>query len=143
MEIKALCRGDEAVLANVGPDVFDDPIDARAARAFLADDRHHLVVAVEEGVVVAFGSAVHYVHPDKPVPELWVNEVGVASTHRGRGIGKAVLQALLRIGRELGCSEAWVLTDRQNQAAQRLYSSSGGVETPPDSVLFTFRLERE
>jgi hypothetical protein len=33
--------GDETVLANVGPDVFDGPIDPRAAREFLADPRHH------------------------------------------------------------------------------------------------------
>ena len=55
---------------------------------FLADSRHHLAVAVDEGRVVGMASAVHYVHPDKP-PELWINEVGVAPTHRGLGIGRA------------------------------------------------------
>lgn len=142
LEVRVLRPGDEAVLANVGPDVFDDPIDPRAAREFLADPRHHLAVAVEDGVVVGFASGVHYVHPDKPRPELWVNEVGVASTHQGRGIGKAVLRALLEVAHGLGCSEAWVLTDRTNTAAMRLYSSLGGVEAPQDSVMLTFHPDR-
>jgi GNAT superfamily N-acetyltransferase len=90
---------------------------------------------------VGFASAVHYVHPDKPSPELWINEVGVASTHRGRGLGKVILQTLFDHARALGCVEAWVLTDRGNQGAMRLYGSRGGIETPTDQVMFTFRLD--
>ena len=140
MTVKILRAGDETALATTAPDVFDDALDPRATREFLTDPRHHLVVAVENGVVVGFASAVHYVHPDKPSPELWINEVGVASTHRGRGVGKAILQRLLDLGRELGCAEAWVLTEPGNHAATRLYSTSGGSEAPTGQVLFTFHL---
>jgi GNAT superfamily N-acetyltransferase len=87
VEIKLLGPRDAGVFANSAPDVFDDPIDAGRAAEFLADPRHHLAVAVEDGRVVGFVSAVHYVHPDKPRPELWINEIGVAPTHRGRGLG--------------------------------------------------------
>lgn len=38
VEINILRRGDEAVLANVAPDVFDDPLDTAATAAFLADE---------------------------------------------------------------------------------------------------------
>jgi hypothetical protein len=43
--------------------------------------------------------------------------------------------------RALGCVEAWVLADRGNQGAMRLYGSRGGIETPTDQVMFTFRLD--
>jgi GNAT superfamily N-acetyltransferase len=138
MEIRVLQQDDEHVLARVGADVFDNPVDARATREFLHDPRHHIVVAIDDGVVVGFASAVHYIHPDKPIPELFINEMGVASTHRGRGIGKAILQRLLDHARGLGCAEAWVLTERSNQDAMRLYARSGGVERPTDQVMFTF-----
>ena len=128
IEIKVLGPQDAGILAALAPDVFDDPIDVGRAREFLADPRHHLAVAADDGQVVGFVSAVHYLHPDKPHPELWINEVGVASTHRGRGIGKAILESLLNLGRELGCAEAWVLSERGNQAAMRLYTTSGGSE---------------
>ena len=141
IEIKLLRRGDEAQLERVAPGVFDDPVDAAAAREFLADERHHLAVAIDGGVVIGFVSAVLYVHPDKARPELWINEVGVAAAHRRQGAGRAMLSALLAMGREAGCSEAWVLTDRANAAAMRLYASLGGEEAPQDAVMYTFRFD--
>jgi aminoglycoside 6'-N-acetyltransferase I len=141
MEIKVLGPQDAGTLANVAPDVFDDPIDPGRAAEFLADPRHHLAVAVEDGRVVGFVSAVHYVHPDKPRPELWVNEIGVAATHRGRGLGTRLLNAVFAVARGLGCAEAWVLTDRENTPAMRLYAAAGSAEAPTDHVMFTFKLD--
>jgi ribosomal protein S18 acetylase RimI-like enzyme len=140
IEIRLLRSGDEAVLERVAPDVFDDPIDPAASRAFLADPRHHIAVAIDDGVVVGFASAVLYVHPDKPAPELWMNEVGVAPTHQRRGLARAILQALLGVARERGAREAWVLTSRDNQAAMSLYAATGGIEDEDDTVMFTFPL---
>ena len=141
MEIKILRPEDAAVLLAVGPDVFDDAVNPRVATEFLNDPRHHLVAAIDRGVVVGFASAVHYVHPDKRSPEMWINEVGVATTHRGRGVARAILQRLLEVARAMGCAEAWVLTDRSNEAALRLYKSSGGIEASGDHVMLTFRLQ--
>ena len=125
--IKILQPGDELVLLNVASGVFDHPVDAKLTKEFLEDKRHHIAAAIDDGRVVGFASGVHYIHPDKP-PELWINEVGVAPTHRGRGLGKAVLQALLEVGKAHNCAAAWVLTDRDNANAMALYSSAGGVE---------------
>jgi ribosomal protein S18 acetylase RimI-like enzyme len=141
IDIRILRAGDEAILAKVGPEVFDDPVDTEATRRFLADPGHHLAVAIDAGTVVGFASAVHYFHPDKSAPEMWINEVGVATTHRERGLGKQILDELLREARALGCSEAWVLTDRSNRPALRLYASMGGTETPHEQVLLTFRFD--
>jgi ribosomal protein S18 acetylase RimI-like enzyme len=138
-EIRILRPGDQDVLAAVADGVFDHPLDLAMTTEFLCDPRHHLAVAVENGIVVGMASAVHYVHPDKQ-PELWINEVGVAAAHRQRGIGKALLSALLEVGREHGCVQAWVLTERANTAAMRLYSAQGGILAPQEQVMFTFRL---
>ena len=140
VETRILRSGDQAILDNLAPEVFDNPLDPRLVAEFLGDQRHHLVVAVDQGQVIGFASAVHYVHPDKP-PELWINEVGVAPSHQGRGVGKAVMRALLHHGELLGCGEAWVLTDRSNHAAMRLYASTGGEEARHDPVMFTFFLD--
>ncbi len=137
--IKLLKPGDLHLLSNVA-DVFDDPIVESSAREFLNDPRHRLVVALDDNVVVGFVSAVIYLHPDKPAPEMWVNEVGIASTHQGQGIGKALMLRMLEEARQLGCKEAWVLTERENAAAMGLYKSAGGIEETPDAVMFTFEL---
>jgi GNAT superfamily N-acetyltransferase len=139
LEIRILGPGDETILRNVAPGVFDHALKPALVAEFLDDERHHLAVAIEDETVRGFASGVHYVHPDKPA-ELWINEVGVAPSHQGQGIGKAIVEALLEHAKRLGCREAWVLTDRTNQAAMRLYASTGGKEAPHDQVMFTYFL---
>jgi ribosomal protein S18 acetylase RimI-like enzyme len=127
IDVRMLGPGDAQTLARVAADVFDNPVDPDLASEFLNDPRHHIAVAIDDGLVVGFASGVHYVHPDKPA-ELWINEVGVAPGYRRRGLGQRVLMALLAHGRALGCVTAWVLTDREDPAARALYAAAGGVE---------------
>lgn len=140
IEIKLLTPTDLALLSNVTADVFDDPIVPASAREFINDPRHRLVAAIDEGVIVGFVSSVIYVHPDKPGPELWINEVGVAPSHQGQGLGKRLMQRTLEIGKESGCTVAWVLTDRDNTAAMALYKSVKGIKDKSDTVMFEFEL---
>ena len=138
--IRLLGRDDLRVLDRVAPDVFDHAVDPRWARAFLDDPRHHLVVALGDGVVVGMASALDYVHPDKP-PQLWINEVGVAPSHQRRGIARALLAAMLAHGRTLGCTEAWLGTEEDNVPARRLYEQAGGAEER--FVLYAFAIPPE
>ena len=131
--------GDANVLDRVADGVFDEPVATRWTNEFLADSRHHMVVALDGGWVVGMVSAVHYVHPDK-APQLWINEVGVAPSHQRQGIGRRLLDAMLAHGRALGCTEAWLGTEPDNVAARRLYESAGGAEET--FILYAFTLER-
>jgi aminoglycoside 6'-N-acetyltransferase I len=141
IEIRILQSEDASLLDHVAPGVFDDPIVPQALQEFLDSPQHHLAVAIEENTVVGFASAVQYVHPDKPRPELWVNEVGVSPSHQHRGAGKALMQALLNVARDAGCSEAWVLTERNNQPAMKLYKAVGGQEEQQEIIMFSFTLK--
>jgi ribosomal protein S18 acetylase RimI-like enzyme len=124
-EIRLVTAADAEVLARVAPEVFDGPVDPWWTSEFLADARHHLIVALDEGVVVGMVSAVHYVHPDK-APQLWINELGVAPSHRRQAIGLQLVKAMLAHGRALGCTEAWVGSEVDNIAARGLYERAGG-----------------
>lgn len=139
IQFKVLGAGDEHVLSRVAPDVFDLPVDERLTAEFLRDPRHHIAVAVDGDLVVGFASAVDYVHPDKPA-ELWINELGVTPTHRNRGVARALIELLFGVGRRRGCATAWVLTERENVPAMRLYQSCGGDEAQDETVMFSFEL---
>lgn len=139
MEIRLLAERDEALLANVDPGVFDHDVQPQLVSAFLADPRHHVVAALEGGQVIGFVSAVDYIHPDK-LPELWINEVSVAASHRRRGLAKQMLAAMFEHARSRGCRQAWVLTERSNAAALNLYQAAGGVEPPDEVVMFEFQI---
>ena len=138
IDVRLLQAADARLLGAVADDVFDKPVRPDQARVFLADPRHHIAAALDDGRVVGFASAVHYLHPDKP-PELWINEVGVASGHQRRGVGQALVDCLLAHARRLGCAEAWVLTEPESTPARALYRAAGGTESDP-VVMVTFRL---
>jgi aminoglycoside 6'-N-acetyltransferase I len=139
-EIKLLTRDEAGLLSHAAEDVFDDPIVTASTREFLDDPRHRLVVALDDDVIVGFVSAVIHLHPDKSAPELWINEVGVAPSRRRQGLGKMLLHRMLEEAKRSGCTEAWVLTERSNEAGMALYKSVGGIEGEPDMVMFTFKL---
>jgi aminoglycoside 6'-N-acetyltransferase I len=135
--VRLLGPDDLALLAAPADDVFDAAIIPSVAAETLGDPRHHIVGAIADGRLIGFASAVHYVHPDKPA-QLFVNEVGVSESWQRQGIGRRLVDVLLAHGHRLGCTEAWVLTDDDNDAARALYSASGGDEAP--TRIFVFQL---
>jgi len=137
--IRLLDHNEASVLDNVAADVFDFPVDPHWCAEFFADPRHHLVVALDGDLVVGMASGVHYVHPDKP-PDLWINEVAVAPTHHGQGIGRQIVSTLVAHGKAIGCYEAWVLTSPTNEPAKRMYRAAGAIPDEEMSVMFTYRM---
>lgn len=141
--VTRLSPGHEGVLENVTAGVFDRIVVPELAADFVNDPRHHMVVAVVGETIVGCASGVHYVHPDKP-PELFINEVAVAPSHQRRGVGRRLVEELLAIAKELDCVEAWVLSESDNRAAERLYLSvNEGVVFQKDVVMFSMPLLRE
>lgn len=125
--VSRITAGDETAFQHVAPEVFDEPVDAERLRAYLREPGHLMVLAFDGELVVGQCAGVVHRHPDKPT-ELYVDEVGTASTHRRRGIARAMLAALFAWGRELGCEEAWLGTELDNEAANALYRSERPVE---------------
>jgi ribosomal protein S18 acetylase RimI-like enzyme len=112
--------------------LFDDPVDVAATRRFLADEANVLLLAYVDGSPAGFVSGTVLSHPDKPVPELFLNELAVDEAYRGRGIGRALVAELWRVAQELGCRGMWVLTDDDNAAANRVYTAAGGTRARED-----------
>lgn len=140
VHVRIVHESDAHLLDRVDDDVFDHEVQPELLRAFLANPSAHLAVALADGEVVGMASGISYVHPDKP-RQLFVAEVGVSVRFRRRGVGARLVRALLDLGRELGCSEAWVATEEDNRAARGLYAAVGGVEQDERAVVYLFPLE--
>jgi aminoglycoside 6'-N-acetyltransferase I len=118
--VKRMLPGDEQFFANIALDVFDEPIDHLRLHDYLRQPGHLMVLAIEDQLVIGQCAAVIHRHPDKAT-ELYVDEVGTASTHRRRGVARAMMNEMFRWGRELGCAEAWLGTELDNVEANGLY----------------------
>ena len=117
-------------------EVFDDTFSPARLRERARVDGHVLVVAVDGDRTVGQVAAIVQYLAHKP-PELHLENVGVASSHRRRGIAAAMVAEALAWGRELGCDEAWVATDVDNDAANELYRSLGSEDDPALIHVFT------
>ena len=107
-------------------DLFDHPIDLPATAAFLADDRHHLLIGYVGDQPAGFVTAVELLHPDKPRPEMFLYELGVEPEFRRQGVATALMRQLVELCHERGCGEMFVLTDEDNAAGQATYRGVGG-----------------
>jgi ribosomal protein S18 acetylase RimI-like enzyme len=135
VEIRNLSGADvDAVVAISG--LLDGDAQVDATQRFLADPNHHLLVAYDEGVAAGFVTGVAMTHPDKGT-EMFLYELGVDERARGRGVGTALVAALVDTARSTGCYGMWVLTDRDNVAAMHAYEGAGGSE-PSDHTMLSW-----
>jgi ribosomal protein S18 acetylase RimI-like enzyme len=71
---------------------------------------------------------VHYIlHPvtGHLEPVCYMQDVYVDPAHRQKGIGRALVQDVARIGRESGWARMYWLAEADNKAAQNLYKTLG------------------
>jgi ribosomal protein S18 acetylase RimI-like enzyme len=141
VHVRRAVLGDEVEVARF-EDAFDNRVLPDETRRFLEDERHHLLLGYVGDRPAGFLSAVEVFHPDKR-SELFLNEVAVIEGTRRRGVARALVDELKRIGHERGCASMWVLTDEDNAAAMRLYRSTGGDWNGDPSVMFEYTLDEE
>jgi ribosomal protein S18 acetylase RimI-like enzyme len=72
---------------------------------------------------------------DKDELMLFLYSIDVAENYQRKGIGTALIAAVRKLGREQGCCETFVFTNKSNPAAMGLYQSTGGKKSNPDDVV--------
>jgi ribosomal protein S18 acetylase RimI-like enzyme len=127
IEVRRLGPGDEEAV-RAARTLFDAPPQPEATQRFLAEPANHLLVAYDAETPVGFVSGVELTHPDKGT-EMFLYELGVDESARGRGVGRTLVEALTAAAREAGCYDMWVLADADNAAAQATYARAGGRES--------------
>jgi ribosomal protein S18 acetylase RimI-like enzyme len=125
------------LLDRVAEDVFDGLLEPERLGVFLADGRHILIVAVEDGMVVGQASGMEYLHPDKP-PQFFFNEVGVSPDWFSRGIGRRLSAALIEEARQRGCESIWLATAVDNTPAHRCFEAVPEGEPPQTCRIYAW-----
>jgi len=141
IEIRKLVSGDEAVLRNVAPGVFDEPVRPDLAKRFLATPNYRIFVALDGDLVVGMVTGFTHFHPDKD-EEFFVNELGVDDAYRRQGIAERLLKTILAEAKAMGCPDAWLGTEHVNGPALALYRKvMTGKDIEEAMSIFTYELE--
>ena len=132
--VKRLASGDEAE-AQRFDEAFDATVERDLAARYLADDRHHLLVAYIDDQPAGVATSTEILRPDKP-PELFLNELAVIPAFRRRGVAGALLAETKRLAADRGCIAIWVLTGEDNEGGMATYRGAGGTWDGACTVMF-------
>ena len=148
--ITRLGSGDAARAAAVFEDILDEewlpegvPSADHIKRALADATAVFIVASVEENgtsVDVGFAMAFRLLSPLKPHAEAYLDDVFVAETHRGNGIGKALVEAVKTIMATSNVPVLWITTDADNEAMTGLMDNQMGSERTDDVVHYAVEL---
>lgn len=116
-------------LNNVAEGVFDEPIRPDRLNRYLSNSHNWMVLAIQDGIVVAQCMCVVHHHPDKET-ELYIDEIGTGDDWRRRGIAKSLMQAVFDRADSEGIEEIWLGTEPDNLPARGLYEGTGAKAEP-------------
>ncbi len=96
-----------------------------ATWARIIDPAHRMTcrLAFDDGQ--ALGFAIHHHHCSSWVPgdDVYLEDLFVDAAARGRGVGRALINDLIAIGRQNGWHRLYWNTNHDNATARRLYDS--------------------
>lgn len=96
----------------------------------MTDNSHTLLVAEHEtGVIMGYIAAHWLPYLFLNAPEGYVSELFVQSLHRGQGIGRSLLQAIIVEARARCCSRLMLINSKHRDSYQRqFYLKQGWLE---------------
>jgi GNAT superfamily N-acetyltransferase len=84
-----------------------------------------LVAETEDGTVVGFALGAHTYSTFRARPSVWLEDLFIEPSHRGTGLGKALLNAVVDMARAEGAGRVdWPVLE-WNEPAIRFYESMG------------------
>ena len=109
-------------IAFVEEDCFSTPWSRKSVAEAISHEPWHLFVADLDGKIVGYGGV--YLILD----EGQISNIAVLGSYRSKGIGKAILDAIIDLCKKEGCARITLELRKSNDAAHALYKKCGFVE---------------
>ena len=127
----------ELIEAMGNTEGIDIKLIAENCQNLLSEANSHILVAEIEGVVAGFlNFTTRKTILHRGLSGL-IDEIIIAKSYRGKGIGKQLLSSAIEKSRQLGCCEVEVSTEETNIKAREFYRQCGFTER---GVLFEIDL---
>ena len=131
LDIRAVQAADEAAWRGLWDGFLGfyavtlDPAVTDHTWARILDPGHRMACRLAFADGTALGFAIHHHHCSSWVmgDDMYLEDLFVAPDARGQGVGRALIEDLIALGRAKGWHRLYWNTDRNNAAARRLYDS--------------------
>ena len=118
-------------------------LDSESAREFLRGAGNLAFAAKLGGEVVGLAYGYVLTRLDGKGPQFHIYSVDVHSGHRNKGIGSGLVRFVADYARENGFSECFVITEKSNGSACRVYEKAGGKSEFEDEIVYVMDFEKE
>ncbi|MEM8578099.1 MAG: GNAT family N-acetyltransferase [Pseudomonadota bacterium] len=105
-------------------------LEAGALARLVAQGWLQVLVAEEAGALVGYAALVRKVKTHEGARGLHVDNLYVQRAARGRGVGRALMDAAAQLARAQGCAALTVGAADANAEAQAFYTAGGFAEAP-------------
>lgn len=130
-----LTKGDTAKI-NAVQKAFS--LEPAGLQAFVSQPQNLAFTAQKGGEVVGFIYG-YSLMALKGGPQLFIYSVDVLPQAQNRGIGSGFFQFVVDYSRENGFAECFVITDKANKKACRIYEKAGGQNDYEDEIVYVIK----
>lgn len=112
------------------------PYDPRAIQTFLSKKGNYGFVVLVDGKIIGLAYAYELVRMDKTAPMLYVHSVGLLPAYQNKGLGTRLMAYITAYAKEHGFSECFVIADKGNAPACKVYQTVGGKSACADEIVY-------
>jgi len=117
-----LWDGYNAFYGRAGPTALDPEVTLTSwDRFFDAGEPMHALVAEENGVLLGLAHYLYHRSTTSIGPSCYLQDLFTATEARGRGVARALIEAVYAASRATGASRVYWQTHETNATAMRLY----------------------
>ena len=138
MEFRRLKAGDESLLAEILMTFRKESTSPIRAENFLSSIDNYIFACINNSLLIGFALGYRLPRFDAQADMLYIHEVSVSEEYQCQGIGKKLMEGLQEICGIEGLSKAFLITNKSNMAAIKLYLSAGGVANSDDDIVYFF-----
>ena len=114
----------------------------QAIEAFITKAGNYGFVVLVDGNIVGFAYAYELVRVDEVAPMLYVHSVGLLPAYQNKGLGTRLMAYITAYAKEHGFSECFVITDKGNARACRVYETVGGKSAYENEIVYVMDFAR-
>jgi len=105
---------------------------------FLTDNKVYAFGAKLNNIIIGAIYAYSLTRVDNE-PMLYIHDVGILPEYQNSGIGSRFIKYVIDYAKENGFSKCFLITEKKNSRACRIYEKAGGRSENEDDIVYNFR----
>lgn len=134
MEFKLFEKSDFPFMEEI---LVDDDItfDINNLSRFVDTENAYGFIAKDKEKIVAFAYGYALIRPDNKTM-FYLHSIGVLPSFQNKGVGSGLMKYITNFAKTKNFSEVFVITDKQNQPACRIYEKTGYTNEIENEIVY-------